>query len=407
MVKKQEALNFEPGTKLMYSNTGFTLLAEVVARVSGQTFAEFTQENIFSPLGMTNSQFYDDYQKVVKNRAYSYQKIGDIVKKDRLNFSTVGATSLFTTVVDLCKWGIHLNTLHETNPALAKKMNQQAKLNNGKKTEAANGQWAGVKWKGMEWFDHTGSDASYRAYFARFPEHNAVAVILANATPIEASGLALGIAEPFLNEYFKNKEETKDQKAAIKLREATYKFISLPKNELLKFCGKFWEPEERYDRIIKMGKDTLVYYRSESSQTKLMPVGGNEFKMLDDPNDASVFFEKDKQGVSTMRLTINDERTVHFVKYDDQFKLTDYEGIFYSPEVSNSIEIFVQNEAVYLQLFRQDPIELEKVKKDTFKSPSRDFSKVAFIRNSKGKIVNLLVSNGGAVNVRFDKSKSF
>lgn len=67
-------LNFDPGEDFLYSNTGFTLLAEVVARVSGQSFTRFTKLNIFNPLGMTNTIFYDDHEKIVQNRAYSYYR---------------------------------------------------------------------------------------------------------------------------------------------------------------------------------------------------------------------------------------------------------------------------------------------------------------------------------------------
>ena len=199
LVGNQKELNFEPGTKLMYSNTGFTLLAEVVARVSGKTFSQFTKERIFEPLNMTNSQFYDNHNKIVKNRAYSYKKVNGEWKKDKLNFSTVGATSLFTTVMDLCKWGIHLNTLSKTDNELSNRMNSQALLSNGEITEAAMGQWAGSKFNGMEWFDHSGSDASFRSYLGRFPESNSVVVYLGNTVPenYSASGYALAVVNGY------------------------------------------------------------------------------------------------------------------------------------------------------------------------------------------------------------------
>ncbi|MGD0342318.1 MAG: serine hydrolase domain-containing protein, partial [Bacteroidales bacterium] len=72
LVSRQKELNFNPGDEFLYCNTGFTLLAEVVARVSGQTFAEFTRTHIFEPLKMSNTLFYDDCEKIVKNRAYSF-----------------------------------------------------------------------------------------------------------------------------------------------------------------------------------------------------------------------------------------------------------------------------------------------------------------------------------------------
>jgi len=72
LVERQKELNFKPGEEYLYCNTGFTLMAEVVARVSGKSFAEFTKDRIFGPLEMNNTLFYDDHEKIVKNRAYSY-----------------------------------------------------------------------------------------------------------------------------------------------------------------------------------------------------------------------------------------------------------------------------------------------------------------------------------------------
>ena len=66
---------FEPGERYLYSNTGFTLLAVVVERVTGQTLREFTTERIFAPLGMESTHFHDDHQMIVRNRAYAYARI--------------------------------------------------------------------------------------------------------------------------------------------------------------------------------------------------------------------------------------------------------------------------------------------------------------------------------------------
>ena len=104
LVTKQKELNFQPGEEYTYCNTGFTLLAEVVARVSGKSFAEFTEEYMFKPLNMTKTLFYDDHEKVVKDRAYSYYATDGSYKKSVLSYANVGATSLFTTVEDLALW---------------------------------------------------------------------------------------------------------------------------------------------------------------------------------------------------------------------------------------------------------------------------------------------------------------
>ena len=405
LVSQQTDLNFEPGSQVKYSNTGFTLLAEVVSRVSGKSFAEFTQERIFTPLKMTNSQFYDDYEKVVKNRAYSYKKEGGNIKKHKLSFSTVGATSLFTTVMDLSKWAIHLNTLNDRNPELATLMNTPAKLNNGEVTEAAMGQWTDVKFKGMEWFDHSGSDASFRAYFSRFPESNSAVVYLGNTVPKEggASDYALAVADVYLKEYYKESKEN-DTKEEDRSHEENFKPITLSNEELQAFCGKYWETEELYNREIKLIEGQLVYYRRESSQTKLLPVGKNEFKMLDDPNDVSVFFEKNEAGLSAMRLNINNERTVNFIKYSPESDPKKYLGTYYSPEVDNTIRITLNDEnKIEAILGKHDVAELQQVQGPLFKSSDRNLQKIEFTENNTENVTGLKITNGGAVNVKFQK----
>jgi CubicO group peptidase (beta-lactamase class C family) len=89
------------------SNTAiraFILLAEIVKRVSGQSFADFTQSRIFTPLKMLNTRFVDDPGLIVKNKAYSYLQQDEVYYKSLLNHSFVGSTGLNTTSEDLMLW---------------------------------------------------------------------------------------------------------------------------------------------------------------------------------------------------------------------------------------------------------------------------------------------------------------
>jgi len=69
VVERQHALNFAPGAEHLYSNTGYLLLGQIVARVSGKPLAEFARERIFAPLGMTHTQFQHGYGTLVPDRA--------------------------------------------------------------------------------------------------------------------------------------------------------------------------------------------------------------------------------------------------------------------------------------------------------------------------------------------------
>ena len=76
LLSRQKDLNFPPGERHLYSNSGYTLLAVIVSRVSGKSFREFTTERIFAPLGMTHTHFRDNFSEIVKNQAYGYARSG-------------------------------------------------------------------------------------------------------------------------------------------------------------------------------------------------------------------------------------------------------------------------------------------------------------------------------------------
>ena len=150
MVKKQKELNFEPGAEHLYCNTGYTLMAEIVARVSGTTFPEFTKENIFEPLGMNSTHFHDDHELIVPNRADCYDKREDgKFKKSILSYANVGATSLFTTAEDMTKWLTNLDDGKVGGIELRDKMHEQGRLNDGKIITYALGQEV-TKHKGLK-----------------------------------------------------------------------------------------------------------------------------------------------------------------------------------------------------------------------------------------------------------------
>src|SRR5690349_8472502 len=72
LARRQRELNFAPGSEYAYCNTGYTLLGQIVARVSGMPFRAFCEQRIFQPLGMRSTHFHDDHTEIVPGRAYSY-----------------------------------------------------------------------------------------------------------------------------------------------------------------------------------------------------------------------------------------------------------------------------------------------------------------------------------------------
>ena len=149
LLSRQKDLNFDPSAEYVYCNSGYTLMAEIVERVTGNTFAEWTEENIFEPLGMTNTLFYDDHEKIVPNRAYSYGEASGGFEKRVLSYANAGATSLFTTPEDLLKWANNFKHIKVGNQQIMEQMHERGILTSGDTISYAFGQvistWNGLK----------------------------------------------------------------------------------------------------------------------------------------------------------------------------------------------------------------------------------------------------------------------
>src|SRR5215467_13187076 len=169
VMTRQKDLNFKPGEKHVYCNTGYTLMGLIVKRVSGLSLREFTTKNIFEPLGMTHTNFRDDHAEVIKHNAVGYEGEPGKFEISITNFDTVGATSLHTTVEDLQRWDENFYHPKVGGEACVKQMLERGKLNNGEQLDYAFGLVAG-KYKGLPTIGHGGADAGYRSDMTRFPE---------------------------------------------------------------------------------------------------------------------------------------------------------------------------------------------------------------------------------------------
>ncbi|MBS9422606.1 serine hydrolase domain-containing protein [Photorhabdus caribbeanensis] len=104
--QRQQMLNFTPGEYYLYNNTGYNLLAEIVRVVSGKSLREYAKENVFVPLKMKDTFFYDDITEIISDRAmgYIYNEALHQWRRNDLNDAVVGGSGLYSTVSDLCRW---------------------------------------------------------------------------------------------------------------------------------------------------------------------------------------------------------------------------------------------------------------------------------------------------------------
>ena len=104
ILRRQRELNFPPGSRWLYSNSGYALAAIIVSRVSGMSFADFTASRIFQPLGMNDTSWQQDLGRIVKHRALGYSERERVFALDMSLAVADGSGGLLTTVDDLLKW---------------------------------------------------------------------------------------------------------------------------------------------------------------------------------------------------------------------------------------------------------------------------------------------------------------
>jgi CubicO group peptidase (beta-lactamase class C family) len=197
IVKRQKSLNFNPGDESVYSNSGYTLLAIIVHRVSGKSLRQFSDERIFQPLGMTRTHVHDDHSMIVVGRTSAYEMGPDGWRISIPVFDTHGATSLFTTVEDLLKWQHNFETATVGTKASLAEAERSAMLNNGKPANYGFG-ISVEDYRGTPAFGHGGADAGYRADVVRFPRHGLAVAVACNFAEAIPSRSARAVADVLL-----------------------------------------------------------------------------------------------------------------------------------------------------------------------------------------------------------------
>jgi CubicO group peptidase (beta-lactamase class C family) len=178
----QRGLNFTPGTRFEYSNTGYVFLGLLIERVSGLSFADFIHTRIFDPLGMNRSYVYDLHQpKNIDNRAFGYRfsRGRHLVIPDDILDGPLGDKGVFSTVRDLYKWDQALYRNELLSPEEWQMAFTHARLSNDTLVEYGLG-WRLQNFLGKQIVHHPGRWHGFRTSFKRFPQDRTTIVVLSN-----------------------------------------------------------------------------------------------------------------------------------------------------------------------------------------------------------------------------------
>jgi CubicO group peptidase (beta-lactamase class C family) len=272
IVSKQRSLNFDPGTKWSYSNTGFNLAAIIVSRVSGMPFAEFSKQRIFTPLGMTHTSWRDDHTRIVKGRAIAYSLDNGEYHIEMPFENVYGNGGLLTTVGDLLTWNENFVSPKVGNAKLISEMATAGKFNDGKPLEYGLGLFI-EDHRGVHNVYHSGSTAGYRAHLNRFPETRTSVAVLCNGSNGDASRSANRVSDVFLGDRLKPASPAPPVAAPPAA-------LNPPPSpaELEALTGSYWSEEAETMFIAAVDQGALVLRRRPDAVIKLTAIGPDKFR---------------------------------------------------------------------------------------------------------------------------------
>jgi CubicO group peptidase (beta-lactamase class C family) len=198
MAARQKALNFPPGTQHLYSNTGYTILALAIERITGQTLRAFVEAEIFGPLAMRRSEMHDDHTRPVPGRASAYApRKGGGLSIAVPAFDLVGPTSLFTTARDLALWDANFDSGAAGGRGVVDALLERGTTVGGVVLRYGSGLEHG-EYRGLPTIEHGGADGGFRAYYLRIPAPRLSVIALCNLATIPARDLATRVADVYL-----------------------------------------------------------------------------------------------------------------------------------------------------------------------------------------------------------------
>jgi CubicO group peptidase (beta-lactamase class C family) len=342
MIWRQRELNFAPGDQFMYSNTGYTLLGLIVERVSGMSLRQFTDERIFKPLGMDHTHFHEHYGDLVSDRAYSYDRLPDgSYTYVALSYSTVGPSSLFTTVGDLARWDENFYNGRIGGKDLLSQMQQKGRLNSGKDIDYASGLEIG-QYRGLQTVYHNGGDAGYRAEILRLPEAHFSVVTLCNATdtPLPARQVSEILLSSRMQPVL-----PKPEPAQVKIDPAL----------LDAYVGDYQLPRLVL-RITREGDQLVAQALGSQEKVPIFPSSKTEF--FAKAFHAQVTFDRPTGSDKAQSLTLHREddrygKRISVVQPTSE-QLGAYIGTYYSDELDTTYTVSVQAGKLHLRLPREE-----------------------------------------------------
>jgi CubicO group peptidase (beta-lactamase class C family) len=397
-VEHQRELDFVPGSEFSYCGTGYSLLAEMVAKISGQSFPQFCADHIFGPLGMGSTRFESDPLALIPGRAATYFATpGSEFRNAVLTIGILGGSGLYTTIEDLARWDENFTSQKVGGPSALQRMQTPGALDSGRPLPYAFGLSTDIH-RGRRVLSHGGDSVGVHCYMVRFPEERLSVIVLGNSGSVRASSLAYAVADLLLD------AAGNESSAPTKPCDA----LDVPEETLRRKSGRYFNPTSCAFIEIPMEDGRLHIYGHE-----LAAASEDAFYVTAFP-EVTVSFTTSQDGTQVATVDIGEGPVIYHrvdLVHPDPEELTAYEGTYHSQELDIDWRITLSAQGLVVHHPRQGTSVLSPMCHDVFMDPwvgellhGRAQWVIAFDRE-RNRVQGLRVSAAGGRgrNLRFDK----
>ena len=393
LISQYKELNFKPGDEYLYNNTAFTLLGVIVQRVSGKSLNDFTQERFFKPLGMTHTQWRDDFTKIVPDRATGYRALSGGQFRTNMPFTNViGNGGLLTTVGDLLIWNENLDRPRVGGQAMIDDMQKRGRLNDGFENEYAQGLTV-TDYRGVREVSHGGATAGYQTFLARWPDQQLSVAVLCNTTGTNPGGYAHQVADLVLADRLKDVP--------------VLKVVDVPAGALEQVAGIY--RERATDAVLRVAWDKEKKTLRIGGQA-VAPTGAGLLSGGDGSRTVSVMSAADSVNPTwptsgpAVRLIDRDHRSRPRTWDREQpfmpmpAQLVAFTGDYVCEELGVTYTFYIESETLKVRFRPAQRFALTPVFQDAFEA---DGNTIRFTRDAAGSVEGLRIFAGRVRHLRF------
>lgn len=402
LIMSQKELDFKPGTDYADVNTNTFLLAKVISKISGQPFPDFMKESVFEPLGMVNTLFSESESEHIPGVAAFYELQEGGFSRGTMNYGISGPSNLFTSVQDLAKWHLNLETPVLGSQKIASKLSAPATLDNGSTIDPSYGRFTlGQqlihKERGIPKRYLTGSLGGHSSSIFDFFDKQFTVFVLSSGIPYNGY-LGMQTAYLFLEDQF-------IEPASINFSRLKTKKLST--KQLKAYEGFYWNEKSAYSRSIRLENDTLRYIRTSGRSSNIIPISDNKFVMMVGGDEKiTVSFEKEN-GLNRMELVIGASAPIlSYTRNQIQYRAQDllkYTGQYFCKALGVVYELKIKEGQLTASSFRNPEITLTPVSMGLFEGNRSFFASVKYKIDEDGDVLGFDLYTPEVQNLKFNK----